>query len=134
MEKIQRAMSILRCPRSGTSLSLEGSVIKSASGETYPIISGKPILVRHVEPMHTENPTEGIVSQNIASYSPPDVKGWKLHLGSGNVPCSDPDVLSLDILPLPNVDVVCEAEALPFATDAISFFSPGAGITTTPTP
>jgi SAM-dependent methyltransferase len=126
MEKIERAMSILRCPRSGTSLSLEGSVIKSASGETYPIIAGKPILVRHVEPMHIENPTEGIVSQNIASYSPPDVKGWKLHLGSGNVPCSDPDVLSLDILPLPNVDVVCEAEALPFATDAISHVTSGA--------
>ncbi len=37
-----------------------------------------------------------------------------LHLGSGNVPCDDPRVISLDILPNQNVDVVAEAETLPF--------------------
>jgi SAM-dependent methyltransferase len=127
MEKIERALSILRCPRTGASLSLRGDHVESAAGETYPVVSGKPILVRQVEPMHKEKPAEGIVSQNIASYMPPPgVEGWKLHLGSGNVPCADPDVLSLDILPLPNVDIVCEAEALPFATNSVAYIVSGA--------
>jgi hypothetical protein len=86
MNKIERAISIFRCPRSGTSLSLVGQIVRSASGETYPVVDGKPILVRNVESMHTEKPADSIVSHNIARYVPPDIKGWKLHLGSGNVP------------------------------------------------
>src|SRR4029077_13236622 len=48
------------------------------------------------------------------------------HLGSGNVPCHDPFVISVDVLPLPNVDLVAEAEHLPFAGRSVSFVESGA--------
>jgi hypothetical protein len=97
MNKIERAISIFRCPRSGTSLSLVGQTVRSASGETYPVagdisrpevklpsfevgrhipgdvvghdavVDGKPILVRHVESMHTEKPAAYV--SGLASFS-----------------------------------------------------------------
>ena len=125
-DKLSRIISILRCPRTGTELTIDGRQLRSSAGEVYPIIEGKPILVRQIEDMHTTPPAANITSQNIAEYIPARRPGWTVHLGSGNVPCTDPMVVSLDILPLPNVDVVAEAEALPFATSAISHIDSGA--------
>ena len=47
-------------------------------------------------------------------------------MGAGNVPTKDASVLSLDILPLPNADMVVEAEALPFADNSVVYYEAGA--------
>lgn len=124
-KKIEAALHLLRCPRTGTSLRIEGLELVSEAGEHYPIINGKPILVRNITPMHVTPPDDSITSQNFDLYVPhPEssmTPGLKIHLGSGNVPCDDLDVLSIDILPTPNTDIVAEAEALPFADGSIAW-------------
>jgi SAM-dependent methyltransferase len=49
-----------------------------------------------------------------------------LHLGSGNVPCSDQRVVSFDVLPCENVDIVGEAEELPFQDEVFDLVDSGA--------
>ncbi|UQN68259.1 class I SAM-dependent methyltransferase [Burkholderia multivorans] len=128
--KLEKILPVLRCPRSGTKLSIQGDVLMSETGERYPIVNGKPVLVRVIRPIHITPPPSTLVSQNIGSYTPsPEarkVAGFKLHLGSGNVPCTDDDVISVDILPNTNVDIVAEAEHLPFATESLSWVESGA--------
>jgi SAM-dependent methyltransferase len=128
VSKWQSCLSILRCPQSGTELRIDGQNLVSARGHRYPIVDGKPVLVKSIQPFHITPPPANIISQNISEYTPAlDAgPGWKLHLGSGNVPAKDVSVLSLDILPLPNVDIVVEAEALPFADNSVVYFEAGA--------
>ncbi|ADO75876.1 Methyltransferase type 11 [Stigmatella aurantiaca DW4/3-1] len=88
-------------------------------------MNGKPVLVKGIQKLHVTPPSEEKISQNIASYSVPqaltDPQAVILHLGSGNVPCADPRVISLDILPCKNADMVAEAEALPFQDGTIDY-------------
>lgn len=123
-------MHLLRCPRTGAPLKLSKGKLLSETGETYPIINGKPILVKRISELHITPPPNSMVSQNIRQYElNTDVAkqpGWKLHIVSGNVPCSDSNVISIDILPNENADLVAEAEALPFADDSIVFAESGA--------
>lgn len=126
--KWEACLGILQCPRSGTVLRRAGDELVSARGDRYPIIDGKPVLVRNIQPFHIEPPAVNITSQNVSEYTPMNDAGpgWKLHIGSGNVPARDASVLSLDILPLPNVDMVVEAEALPFADNSVVYYEAGA--------
>jgi len=127
LDVIQRAIPVLQCPRTGASLIIEGQEVRSTTGEVYPIVNGKLILVRQIELFHTTPPSQGFTSQNIPEFTRDDVKdGWVVHLGSGNVPSFDPMVISTDILPLPNVDIVAEAEALPFVSGSIKRIVSGA--------
>jgi SAM-dependent methyltransferase len=126
---LDRVVSLMQCPRTGTAVRREGDQIISDAGETYPIIAGKPIMVRTIREIHTAPPSAAIVSMNIPEFSPP--MGIRddaiiLHLGSGNVPTPDARVISLDVLPNQNVDVVAEAEALPFKTCTIDHVHSGA--------
>ncbi len=124
-DKLDRILPILRCPLSGTRLKRQGSELVSEDGRRYPIVEGKPILVRRIQPFHRRPPEQRLVSQNIQKYVlPVDVSalpGFKLHVGSGNVPCEDASVISLDLLPNTNVDLVAEAEHLPFAEDSMVY-------------
>ncbi len=56
----------------------------------------------------------------------PSIFGFKVHLGSGNVPCYDPNVISIDILPTDNIDIVAEAEHLPFLNNSVVYLESGA--------
>jgi SAM-dependent methyltransferase len=80
--------------------------------------------------MHLTSPPRAIISQNVPEYSVPAVIDRPdqvvLHLGSGNVPSTDPRVISLDVLPCESVDVVAEAESLPFANDTFDYVESGA--------
>jgi SAM-dependent methyltransferase len=93
-------------------------------------VNGKPVLVRNIQPLHVTPPKQSIVSQNIAEYTlsaeVATTPGMKIHIGSGNVPCSDPDVISIDILPNDNTDLVAEAEHLPFSSESIVWAASGA--------
>lgn len=122
-------LSLLQCPRTGQRLTHHDGELISAGGERYPLVDGKPILVRYIKPLHVTPPDQSHVSQNVPSFmlSPeygPQARA--LHLGSGNVPCDDPRVVSLDTLPNQNVDVVAEAEMLPFRTGVFDFVASGA--------
>lgn len=122
-------LPILQCPRTGTSLSFDGDLLISEAGERYPIVNGKPVLVRQIQDFHITPPTAAHISKNTATYSPPPhIKGNAvcLHLGSGDVPSEDRRVISLDILPTASTDIVAEAEALPFKTGSLDYVESGA--------
>lgn len=108
---LQTLLPLLRCPRTGTKLSAD---LVSESGETYPFVNGKPVLVREIRELHLTAPREP--SQNQSVFRP-EQSGLVLHLGSGNVPSDNPNVVSLDIVPCENADLVAEAEYLPFADE-----------------
>lgn len=128
LRKLFRIIPFLQCPRNGDGLRFAGDSIVSDSGEVYPIVDGKPILVKTICPIHVTEPATDIVSQNIGEYTPPSglIDGPKVHLGSGNVPCKHPEVISVDILPNEHVDIVAEAENLPFKTESVSYVESGA--------
>lgn len=123
-------LPILRCPRTHGALHLDHGKLISDGGEEYPIVNGKPILVRSLQAYHLTPPPAAHISQNQKQYIveercciPPT---RCLHLGSGNVPCSDRRVVSFDVLPCENVDIVGEAEELPFVDDVFDLVDSGA--------
>jgi SAM-dependent methyltransferase len=129
-ERILELLPVLRCPRTHGPLHLDHGELVSEKGERYPIINGKPVLVRSLQPHHLTPPAAAHISQNLERYVVEDrscvSKGRCLHLGSGNVPCTDARVVSFDVLPCENVDIVGEAEELPFVDDAFDFVDSGA--------
>jgi SAM-dependent methyltransferase len=129
-DKLRKILEIGKCPRTGLRLQLtaEGE-LGSTGGEWYPIVSGKPVLVRNVEALHTTPPAEEVISKNSEEFYPVFPLGSDsilLHLGCGDVPSRDPRVISLDILPTNSADLVAEAEALPFQDDSFDFVVSGA--------
>lgn len=124
---LDRMLPLLRCPVSGSALTKEGDELVSREGCRYPIINGKPVLVRHIRALHTTSPDPAHISRTIDEFTVDSSYGGPvLNLGSGNVPSSDPRVISLDILPAENVDLVAEAENLPFATGTFELVCSGA--------
>lgn len=127
--KYQRYLDILRCPRTHEDLVVSGDALSSPSGERYPIVNGIPVLVKNIEPLHVTPPEESLLSKNSSHFdgSPnlPD-DAVIIHLGCGDIPSRDPRVISLDILPTSSVDVVAEAEALPFKTGSVDQVVSGA--------
>ena len=117
-ERILELLPILRCPRTHDALHFDQGRLVSEGGEEYPIVNGKTILVKSLQPHHLTPPAATHISQNQTRYVIEErccvSKGRCLHLGSGNVPCADPRSVSFDILPCENVDIVGEAEELPF--------------------
>lgn len=120
----------LRCPRSATELRRhDAESLVSEAGHAYPIVNGKPVLVRRIESLHTTPPAADLISRNIAEFTAPN---WLrpdavvVHLGCGDVPSSDPRVISTDILPTQAADVVAEAEAMPFKTGSVDYLTSGA--------
>lgn len=121
---LQDILPILRCPRTHSKLRFGTECLISEEDHAYPIIGGKPILVRNIQEFHTSQPSASIVSQTTSSFSvPPSVAtdGICINLGSGNVPCDDPRVISIDILPNSNVDIVAESENLPINSSSIDY-------------
>lgn len=126
---IERMLPLLQCPRTGSDMSFVNGKLVSTSGEEYPVIHGIPVLVRQIQDFHIIPPADAFISKNTATYSlPPYIKEGTvcLHLGSGDVPCSDERVISMDILPTASVDMVAEAEALPFKTGSLDYVESGA--------
>ena len=121
---------MLRCPRTHTSLHLGNGKLISDSGEEYPIVNGKPVLVSSPRTHHLTPPSAEHISQNHKRYVVEERCSSSprrcLHLGSGNVPCTDPRVISFDVLPCENVDIVGEAEELPFVDDVFDLVDSGA--------
>jgi len=126
---IDDLIKIAQCPRTWTPLSRSGDEIVSAAGERYPIVAGKPVLVREIRDFHLRPPSSQVISKNIAEFVSP--QGLQddaviLHHGSGDVPSSDRRVISMDILPTSAADIVAEAEHLPFRTCTIDYVVSGA--------
>jgi SAM-dependent methyltransferase len=102
----------------------------SLEGDEYPIVNGKPVLMKRVSRLNVTPPPKEITSQNIPTFSPlvddADRALLILHLGSGNVPSADPRVISLDPLPCENVDIVADSEELPFKDGIFDYVESGA--------
>jgi SAM-dependent methyltransferase len=128
--RIKELLPILRCPRTHTGLHFDQGRLVSDGGEEYPIVNGKPVLVRSPQAHHLVPPPEAHISQNQKQYVVEErcrsLPERCLLLGSGNVPCRDPRVVSFDVLPCENVDIVGEAEELPFRDDVFDLVDSGA--------
>jgi SAM-dependent methyltransferase len=127
--ELKKLLPLLQCPRTGTSVRLVQNRLISDGGEQYPIVNGKPILVRHIQEFHITRPASAFISRNTTDYKPPShltSDALCLHLGSGDVPSQDARVISMDILPTDNTDIVAEAEALPFKDDCLDYVASGA--------
>lgn len=119
--KYKNFLDILVSPDTKEPLFIKDDCLKSASGKTYKIINNIPILVKLIQEMHIHPPAPEKTSQNITEYKVGSQYAKAkhiLHLGSGNVGCSDKRVLSMDVLPCENVDLVAEAENLPFKSNS----------------
>lgn len=129
-QSLQKMLPLLRCPRSLTKLEFKTEMLVSEVGEEYPVVNGKPVLVRQISDLHINPPPKEITSQNIPVYYAPDSlsdsNALILHLGSGNVASPDPRVISLDVVPCENVDIVGEAEYLPFLDQVFDYVESGA--------
>jgi len=68
--ELARMLPLLRCPRSGRSLMSEAGRLVSTAGESYPLVDGKPILVRTILDMHLAPPPGNNISRNIGEYLP----------------------------------------------------------------
>ncbi len=122
----------VRCPRCRTQLhQATKKIIRCRFQHSFPIVDDKPILIYKPSDVSLTAPDNSITSQNIESFSLPEGVEFSgdskiLHLGSGNVPSDDPRVISVDILPAKNVDVVCIAERLPFKSGTFDYVTSGA--------
>ena len=126
---VDKLIQLLRCPATGTRLQRRGDNLTSMLGREYRIVNGKPIMVRNPRNIHVRRPAAAITSRNSAEFAVPD--GMKkealvLHLGCGDVPCADPRVVSMDVLPTESADLIAEAESLPFATGTFDLVVSGA--------
>lgn len=123
--KIKRLSSILRCPRTGATLTYKDGGFTSKTNEKYEIVDRKPVLVRVVSEANITPPPRAIISKNSSEFTlpreVPDDAEWILHLGCGEVPSNDQRVISVDVLPTEAADIVAEAESLPFADCSIDF-------------
>jgi SAM-dependent methyltransferase len=122
-------LPLLRCPRSGEALRLVGDTLTS-TGHTYPLVNGKPVLVAEADSAHLLIPEAGKISRNAPEFHVPAQyeAGVELamHLGCGDVPSADPRVVSVDVFPLEHVDVIAEAEVLPFVSESFDYIESGA--------
>src|SRR5678815_4874258 len=129
-ERIRELLPLLRCPRTHRPLHYDNGKLISEGGEQYPIVNGKPILVRLIQGHHLISPSAVHISQNqqqyVVEHRCSTLPKQCLHLGSGNIPCNDPRVVSFDVLPCDNVDIVGEAEELPFKDDVFDLVDSGA--------
>lgn len=127
---LEKMLPLLQCPRSGTSLvRIDAETLRSEAGATYPIVDGKPILVRRVEPLHVIPPRREVISKNASAFSAPAFlpdEAVVVHLGCGDVPSADGRVISIDILPTSAADLVAEAEHLPIKTGSVDHLVSGA--------
>ena len=69
---VARMLPLLQCPRSGGALAREAGRLVSPAGETYPLVNGKPILVRTILDWHLAPPPESKISRNIGEFAPGD--------------------------------------------------------------
>lgn len=56
LSQIIELLPILRCPRTHTALHLVDGRLISEAGEEYPIVDGKPVLVKLPRPHHLSAP------------------------------------------------------------------------------
>jgi hypothetical protein len=68
---LETMLPLLRCPRSGGTLAVRRDTLVSSSGQVYPLVAGKPVLVRTIREWYLTPPTPG--GRCCASTTP---SGW----------------------------------------------------------
>jgi SAM-dependent methyltransferase len=126
-----KIFSSLVCPKDKCKLSESGDDLTSDCGLSFSKVNNKPILIINPKTISLRAPEMAQISENVEGISLPkhideNLNARILHLGSGNVRCLDPRVISADLLPNDNVDVVCEGEHLPFADETFDYVTSGA--------
>ncbi|MEW6742586.1 MAG: methyltransferase domain-containing protein [Planctomycetota bacterium] len=119
--RYQRIRPLLRCPSCRGPLSDESTAIScSACARSYRIVDGVPILT--INPDHDYRSSKANESahphgQQVLQLIERHREGLVLDCGAGSATASFENVVQLDILKYPLVDVVASGEHLPFADE-----------------
>jgi SAM-dependent methyltransferase len=124
-------LDLIVCPRDKCKIIEMNDGLQASCGLTFTIFNGKPILIENPKAFSLRTPAEAQISENVSIFESPvslqrNPTARILHLGSGNVMSQDPRVVSTDLLPNENVDIVCEGEHLPFADETFDYVTSGA--------
>lgn len=122
---------LIVCPQDLCGLHEVAEGLVSECGIKFKTVNEKPILISNPKAISLREPDLSQVSENVSEFIVPSFLADKrdariLHLGSGNVKCDDPRVVSTDLLPNKNVDLVCEGENLPFLDQTFDYVTSGA--------
>ncbi len=123
-------LPLLRCPAcGGGSLTLGEEVACPGCGKKYPLRHGAPVMLP--DPAAADAFDAGVTVANRYTRQWLDLidraaGGPVLDLGSGNNPDAFPNVIKLEVFAFPEVDVVGQAEALPFVDGAFAVVMSGA--------
>lgn len=120
-EKFERLRPHLRCPSCrGEVEDREDGLLCSGCGRSFPLIAGVPVMTR--DPDLDPEPRSDPVSKNPYGQQTLQVidkypKGLILDCGSGSPPVCFSNVIHLEIVRYPGVDIVAQGERLPFADE-----------------
>ncbi len=117
--KSERVRAILRCPFDhGPLVDSDAGLVNPRTGRVYPVCNGKPVFARESD--YAASPLDQPESQN--PYGPQVIElierycnGWVLDMGSGSPSRAFTNVCHLELFAYPEVDVVTDGGALPFA-------------------
>ena len=124
-------LDLIVCPKDLCEIVQTKSGLAAFCGLTFHVFNEKPILIENPKAISLRTPGEAQISENVGAFESPislleNPNARILHLGSGNVISHDPRVISTDLLPNENVDIVCEGEHLPFPDETFDYVTSGA--------
>ncbi len=117
-EKAQRIRTILRCPQChGELLDRDDGMLCSPCSRMYPMFDGRPLFAAEGYDAEAEGQwkSENTYGQQVLSMIEQNRDGWVLDCGSGSPSTGFYNVVHLDLHSFPNVDVITDGAALPFA-------------------
>ncbi len=118
-DKLARVRPLLRCPGCrGELLDIEAGLRCDACDRDYPNAGDKPVLA--AEPGYDASPqgqpeSKNTYGQQVLSLIEKYRDGWVLDCGSGSPSLGFYNVVHLDLFAYPEVDLVTDGKALPFA-------------------
>lgn len=124
-----KLLDILACPICKVPLELhEGMLFCSQQGHRYPVVNGVPILFPEAEQREVCYETPLDVREEYAAWVHRNVlrsladNQVVLDVGLGNVVVNDPNIIRMDVMLTPYVDIVADVHALPFLDGSLDYF------------
>ena len=121
-------LDILACPLCKVRLHrLAAALACPVCRETYPVMDGIPILLTDRRPQEMKRQSELIVRNNYDPWFHRTIlrslldNQVALEVGSGNMDLSIPNIIRMDVILTPHVDLVADVHALPFLPESLDF-------------
>lgn len=121
-------LDILACPLCKVRLHrLATALACPVCRETYPVMDGIPILLTDRRPQEMKRKSDLIVRKDYDPWFHRTIlrslldNQVALEVGSGNMDLSIPNIIRMDVILTPHVDLVADVHALPFLPESLDF-------------